>query len=617
MNKFYKCRICVNVIWATCLFFCTGAKAGNSIYLKPSTTFIVTSASPNDDELKSAQLLNKWLNHIYKTDSGFQIIKEHLLKETTGKILIVLGNAKLASSETLDEQQPYAFEINRKEWMITIRGASSMATLLATTYFLDRFCGIRFYLPGELFISEPTTHRVNISNIKKIREIPFTKYVFSTGYVNYALEGYKNVAENYWSQINGLQRKNWGSHQHSMGERFFNDSIIKLFPEIFPIVNGQRYFPKSKQDQQWEPDFTEPKLVDAAVYSAIQYFKANPSINYISFSVQDSYVYPAEGKMGEYMKAYPDTKEGKKRGYTNAYIEFLNKLAASLQTALPANGIIEPKTIVYIAYGYVSYMPLVKLHPSILPISVYPLSATNRTLLLGDTGVLKKWSGVTNRIGNHDWAEGRGFIYPRIYTNLVAKYLQAIKRNGTTFEYAHLESYPNWSLDGPKYYFMSKLYWNPELKTDSLLRLFCMDMFGKASGDMMGYFKDLENLNLSMDSDSKISRGINGYVTQLPLKEYELSLVESARKFINKAYSRAKTAIQKKRILLFSDGFKISEGFFELYNSKNIGDDKINAFKSYLQNTVAGNPMMLNMAVDKDFVTKMNTLIDQVLKSKR
>ncbi len=590
------------------LFSSFKSKAGAVDYLKPQTTFIVTSDKPDNLENKSALLLNKWFKNIYQTDSGFQVVKESLVKNTEGKIIIAIGKTTFSNRVNFNNLQPYSFTIKRKNQIISIEGASPLGTLLGTSYFLDHFCGVRFYMPGDVFISMPETKRIGLNKTISATVIPSTKYIMSTGY--------KTSAESDWAQVNGLARKDWGSHQHSMGDRFYNDSIFKLFPEIFPIVNGQKYFPKSKQDQNWEPDFAESRLVDAAVFSAIPYFKQNPQIDYISFSVQDSWSYPAEGKMGDYLKNYPNTKEGKFRGYTDAYISFLNKLAERLKKELPANGITKPKTIVYIVYGNVRVVPKVKLNPAILPITVFHLAESIMDSLYNDNG-LAQWAKVTKRIGNDDWAEGRGFIYPRIYTNIVSKFVRTVQKEKMSFDYAHLEFYPNWALDGPKYYFMSKIYWNPNANTDSLLTLFCMDMFGKAGKQMKSYFSALENLNTSMNNDPKRNRRIGGYATQLSLNENELSLVQKARRNIDEAYSIAGTDEQKKRIDLLSQGFKISEDFFEMYNSKIVDSNKVNELKDYLKNTVAGNQMMLNMATDKDFTEKMNALIDQIIKMKK
>src|SRR6185437_2481810 len=89
-----------------------------------------------------------------------------------------------------------------------------------------------------------------------------------------------------------------------------------------------------------------------------------------------------------------------------------------------------------------------------------------------------------------------------------------------------------------------------------------------------------------------------------------------ARKSIDKAYSFAAKNDQKKRIKLFSDGFKISEDFFDLYNSKTLDTAKMRDLKDYLKNEIAGNPMMLNIATDKNFLPLMDNLIDQIVKKK-
>ena len=608
----------VTVICFVCICFNSGlAQSKDDLYLKPFNTQIVLPTYAKDEEIKSAKLINKWLNRLYRSDSGFVIVRERILKIKEDQVLISIGNTRLDSVKQWDSQEPYSFRINRVKNLITLNGATPIATLFATNYFLDHFCGVRFYLPGELFVSEPGNKKIKLDDIKPVYEVPFTRYLYATGFSNKALETHKDFAEIAWAQFSGLQRRNWGSHQHSMGDRFLNDSTIKLFPEIFPTVKGKKYIPKIKQDQQWQPDFAEPTLVDAAVYSSINYFKANPSIDYISFSVQDSYAYPEEGKMGEYLKNYPSTREGKRRAYTNAFVDFLNQLAARLKEELPRNGITTPKTIVYIAYGFVSFVPLKKLDPWVLPISVYSIATAEKKLILSDTGTVSKWGPVTSRMGNHDWAEGRGFIYPRIYANLIAKYLRTVKKNKISFDYAHLECYPNWSLDGPRYYFMSKLYWNPELNPDSLLNLFCEDMFGSVKNYMKSYFSILEDLNSSMNNDSATSRNINGYLTQLPLNNAQLEMVNKARENLDKAYDKVKDTVQKNRIKFFSDGFKITEGLFDLYNSKNLDPAKLNQFKAFLEKDIAGNPLMLNIATDKDFIFRINFLIDQVIRLKK
>lgn len=598
-------------IFIILLFF--SFKKSQKDILYPLSTVIILPDKANYLEAQGAAAISKWLKKIYNTDSGFAIIKQSSLTGTQGKIIIAIGNTKFSSLESLQNLPPFSFIIKREENIITIAGNENMATLIGAGYFLDHFCGIRFYIPDDLFTSIPKTREIELSKIITVKQVPSTKYVLSTGYKG---------AEISWSYINALVRKNWGSHQHSMGERFFNDSVIKKFPEIFPIMNGERYFPAAPTDQKWQPDFAEPRLVDAAAYSAVRYFKSNPSIDYISFSVQDSRIYPKEGKMGEFLKSYPATPVGQSTGYTEANVEFLNKLAIKLKTVLPENGITKPKTIVYIAYQEVNRIPTTKLDSNVLPVLVFQIAETIMDSVYSEspTGLknyrLSEWSKVTKKIGNDDWAEGKGFIYPRIYTSLVSKFARTIKKDKMDFEYAHIEAYPNWSLDGPKLYLMGKIYWDPDLNTDSLLMQFCSDMFGQAKYKMKDYFTTLENLNTSMNNDATRNRRLGSYTTQLSLNENELQMVKQARKLLDVAANSALTGDEKKRIDFFSKGFKISEGFFEIYNSTAVDMNKVNELKDYLKNTVAGNIMMLNIAGDSDFITKMTALIDNIVKVK-
>ena len=386
---------------------------------------------------------------------------------------------------------------------------------------------------------------------------------------------------------------------------------------------GERYVPKGKRDQKWEPDFAEPTLVDAAVYSALHYFKENPSINYISFSVQDSWVYPTGGKMEEFLKSYPSTVEGKRQGYTEANIEFLNKVAQRLRSVLPENGIKGRKTIVYIAYGEVNRIPKIRIDPDVLPVTVYQIATTLMDSVYSEGAIGKKeyrlseWAKVTNRIGNHDWAEGRGFIYPRIYTNLVEKFVRTVQKDKMNFDYAHIEAYPNWSLDGPKLYFMGRIYWNPNVDTDSLLTLFCSDMFGKGAPLIRLYFKTLEDFNSSMNNDPKRERRLGSYITQLQINQKESSLIAKAALYIQKAKAITTNDLCKERIDFFSRGFKISQKFFDLYKSTENKSAKAEELKEYLQKEVAGNEMMLNMATENDFLAKMDDLIDKIANIKK
>jgi hypothetical protein len=468
--------------------------------------------------------------------------------------------------------------------------------ILGAAYFLDKFCGVRLYMPNDLFVGVPDKRSITLPARIDVVERPFTSSVSATGFINI------NAAELYefqWSRFLGFARREWESHQHSMGNRFPPEQFSQKYPEIYPIFNGQRYIPQGAGDQQWQPDFAEPHLVDAAVESAIAYFKEKPHLNHISFSVQDSRRFSTEGKMGEALKNYPP--EAQSGAFTDLYIRFINRVAERLENELPQNGIKGRKTIVYLAYSNVNSVPKQKLHPNVVPVVVFRVAEIDMKGSLYEANgqnpaSIADWLKVTKRVGIHDWAQGQGYFFPRLYSGQYAKLMRFIKEQGGSLELAHIECYPNWGLDGPKYYLMSKVLWNPDTDVDKELTQFCKDLFGRAAKEMNSYFVTLEQLTQSMNNNPNQYRKMFVYPQQLLLSEAEMALVQKARGHLNKAGKRARTPEEKQRIALFSKTFKLSEYLFEVANAKEIKREKLNEISRYVDEVIATDPMTLYMA---------------------
>jgi hypothetical protein len=610
--------------FALILFVLFSSFTKNKIVLSSNNTIIVVTKNYPI----GVRYLYKWLNKIYETElvsnKNFSVLREYSElrsdKDTSGKIVLSIGDNHFNSNENIQNLPPYSFMIKRKGNLIVIKGTDDTGTNLGIAYFLNHYCGVRFYMPGDLFTSLPETHSISVPTEIDIKKSAFTEYVSSTGFSGKADSVKNDVTQwdSFWALMNGLNRKKWGSHQHTLSSLFFDGSLMRTYPEIYPMINGKRYFPTSANDQNFEPDFASPLLVNASLEAAVNYFKAHPDFDYIAFSVMDRGGYSKEGEMGKFLKKYPPTADGYVRGYTDAYIQFLNNFAKKLPAFLVKNGIERKKTIVYISYSQVRDIPNEKLDASILPVTVYHLSNSIADSFYFTGGALSKWAKVTSNIGNDDWAEGKGFIYPRIYSHMVSNFVKAIQQYKFNFEYAHIEAYPNWALDGPKYYEMAKIYWNPGINVDSLRSQFCSDLFGKASKPMHNYFNEIESISTWLNNHSGTPTHMFNYMGQLALDDARIRMVKQARQYLDDAARVSGiTGDEKKRIDFFSKGFKISQSFFYLYNSKTIDSSSVNELKDYLKNTVAGNPMMLNLATDKNFLKNMDALIDQIVKAKK
>jgi hypothetical protein len=255
---------------------------------------------------------------------------------------------------------------------------------------------------------------------------------------------------------------------------------------VSTAIGGERCFP-GPQDQKWQPVFSEPKLVDAAVESVREFFIVHPDAPYIAFSIQDGHEYGQRDMNSEEVK-----EQGKLQGLSNLYWAFMNKVAERLEEEFP------DKKIVGLAYSDVRMPPPFKLHENTIAWLVFKMAdieIDNRFRARADgLNYEKAWAEAASAIGVHDWAYGLGFLFPRIYTRSEQRTFLEFEKMGAPLRYAYSELGANWGLDGPKVYLLAKLWWDPHTDIQAELRRFCDDLFGKAGQPMYEYFVLLETL---------------------------------------------------------------------------------------------------------------------------
>ncbi len=582
------------------------------VTLQPQHTLLVRYLH-NDNAQYAAFTLQAWLRKVYRTPTGFDIITANQLPPdaTKQKFIIALGPSPWGPNPTEAETGPYGFAIRRTGNVVTIAGPPPRPgtsplqlndLMMGATYFLDKYCGVRMYLPNDLFVGLPAKGKVTLPAAIDVLEKPFTSYVSATGFANLDIWSASKARLYYdfqWARHHGFVRRDWESHQHSMGNRFPPEKFARKYPEIYPVFDGKRYIPQGVGDQQWQPDFAEPHLVDAAVESAVAYFKEKPHLDYISFSVQDSWRFSKEGKLGEALKKYP--AEDQLGAYTDLFVKFLNQVAARLEKELPKQGITGRKTLVYLAYSGVGTVPRQKLHPNVLPVAVFrvaelDLEGSLQTANNQNPSSMFDWMATTRRVGIHDWAQGNGYFLPRIYSGQYARLLRFIRDQGGTLEFAHVECYPNWGLDGPKYYLMSKLLWNPDTDVDAELTQFCNDLFGGASREMKGYFTTLEQFSHATNNNPAQYIKLFMFPQQFLLNASQQALVQRARGYLDKAARQARTPEEKQRIALFSKTFRLSEYLFEVANAKEVRRARLGEIMRYVDEVLVKDPMTFYLA---------------------
>ena len=554
--------------------------------LAPERTMIVPhSVIGEGNTNQAAKLLQKYLRAIYQDTTGFEIVDQDHVSSQDGKVILALGDSKWADDATLARIPQFGYRITRKANVVVIAGSNSTGTLAGAVHFLDQFAGVRFYMPGDAWTSVPVGKRITLGDIDE------TISPFVAGSVMTGLEQVPGIDE--WAAYNDVTRRIGGSDQHNMFALFPPSRYAEKFPEVYPTLNGQRHVPQTASDQGWQPDFSSPQTLEAAKESVRRYFTEHPEYSFVAFGIMDGSQFdesPTSMAIVEaFERKYADPGIAKAHAYSQMYWDFINKLGEWMQTAAPG------KLLMAQAYGLVRIPPTFRLSPNVLVVTVWGIAEldADRRLVPGANGVseLQSWLSVASHVGNQDWMQGSGYYIPRSYTRYYSSYLRALKAAGLQNSFQHIEAYPNWGLDGPKYYIVSRLMWDPELDVDSLWKQFCDDMFGPASAPMQHYFRTIESLWVQLDDVEGPERKLFLWSTQFKTTAASAAMLREARADLDQANTLAITPEERQRVDLFSRTFHLSELLLHLAAENNVSQHDIADIRMYFSREIAPDPM--------------------------
>jgi len=562
--------------------------ADEPMHLAPDSTILVLPERyVGQGNFDAARELQRWLRSGRGTDQGFDIINESELDSIQGKSVIALGRTQRAVDALVTGHSPGGFVIQRTGNVVIVAGRKSMGTYHGAMRLLDETCGVRFYMPTDLFISTPMPEAVVPAKFE-LRLDPFVRSGMMSGILGVPGDGR-------WAKRNAASRRMGGTHQHSMYAMFNPARYAESHPDIYPVLNGKRYIPTGSRDQRWQPCLSASSLVDVAEDSALRYFRKNPNADYVAFSVQDGHtVCQCDDCRGEYENnKSPEAtqREYQAIGFSRLYWRFIKSLALRLQNTAPG------KKIVALVYGPARVPPAGKMLPNVVLFTNFHIAELDADRILTPdpkTG-LSRLDYVLQRCsfyGNHDWYHGNGFLMPRIYSGYWSRFMRHLAER-VDGAYMHAEAYPNWGLDGPKLYIAARLWWEPEIDVDRLLRQFCQDMFGPAGDSMYQYFVTLEKLWITLDNVKGPERKLFQWNRQFTADADDLNVVRRCRDLLRQAEDVAETEQQKQRIQLFSKTFAVTENLYEFAAAETISEARLEAFWKRYQREILPDPMTL------------------------
>ena len=360
-----------------------------------------------------------------------------------------------------------------------LSGKRKWGTHFAAYDLLERYAGCRWYAPGPRFWMPREDGVVGLFHV--VPRAPAVRIPADADLVeepSYKMRWMRHMPRHAFR----MRRRD---HFHHNLTRIIPPARYgKTHPEYFPEIDGKRYVPPKGREHDFQPCISNPEVVRLVADAAIEHFDRHPEEGTFSLGMNDS------GRFCQCARCQalaPPALTSRNHRIAYAFFRFYNQVAEQVAKKHPG------KRLGCLAYSVLSELPAgtLKLHPMIVPY------LTRDSAQLFDPSEVAefrekvgRWSQLATRMGIYEYVYGRGFVIPRIYNRHLLANLQA--RYGVAVDGFYAEDYPNWGLDGPKYWLIARLLWNHKLDPEALQRDYFANLFGPVAGEMREYFEYLE-----------------------------------------------------------------------------------------------------------------------------
>lgn len=429
---------------------------------------------------------------------------------------------------------------------IIIAGQEDRGTEFGVHDFLERYVGVRWLMPGPYGEDIPHATTLTISR-EEIRQRPAYHW--------------RRVAGDIGSTWSRRNRNNSVliPNGHNLNALFPPSKYAKSHPEFFPILNGTRYIPPADAIDNWQPCFSADGIVEEASKNIKQYFKTHPGTNSFSLGMNDTNRFCECDRCR--LKEDPEPNFLGFRNFSDSYFEWANQVVESVVKEYPDTW------FGALAYGPLSQPPkkIKRIHPRIV---IYMtddrLRWCSREVEAEAHRITEWWNSTTSSLGWYDWIWGYPYMLPKVWFHQMANGLEYGSKHGVRGYYAETNFYVEYDKaaedknspfrwgEGPKFYLLYKLLWNPSLNVDGVLDEWYERAAGKAAApDLKAYFSHWERFWTERILQSSFWQP-KGY--HLNFRNYEYfdivtgkDLAQS-RQWLESAAAKAQTKAQKERV---------------------------------------------------------------------
>jgi len=450
--------------------------------------------------------------------------------------------------EEVDKLDVDGFLIRSTPEAVFLVGPKDWSTAYACFQFLEEFCDVRWFLPGELGEDVPTQETLSV---------PAVDRVYEPAYQHRQYSGFQ------WRDLRELQR--WKMHARERARLEYHHNLYRVFdvtrygkeyPDLYPIQGGKRRIPGPALNSGWQPCLTHPKAVDIAVEYAKEHFAKNPDAGSMSLGITDG---------GGYCEcprcmALVDPTLPPEARRSRWFFQFANAVAKRFDELFP------DKLIGYLLYGECKQFPEgVPIHPRLIGFYVYP---SFRLITPEGKQAFDEGIAATGRsapcFGLYDWFYGDGLCIPRLQIRQAKYWLEQGYALGA--RHCKAEAYMNWGLDGLKYWMHTKLMWDPSLDVDALQNECVPRFFREAADPMRRYFEVVERYTVApvlkpvQTEAGERLEPVNFHFRQPEqLESFPPDAVRACEPLLDEAEKLASSILVRERVRYFRSAFEVAK----------------------------------------------------------
>ncbi len=426
------------------------------------------------DELRAAQDLATYLGMV----SGYEWpLQPEPDDPAAAGIYVGLTRAAADHGIGVDMLEPDGIRWQVSGDKLFLLGRDGIATGFAVYGFLQEFCQVRWFMPGDLGEEVPRRQRLRLPGMDFIYNPPFFQRLLG-------------ASEREWRQRN-FQRRLIPFNHHL--QHIFPPQLIEEHPEWFPLVRGERVALSGARGPN--PNLAHPGAAAHAAQWVADHFSRNPDALGVSLATTDSLTFDESDLTRQWTRPYRYFRG--RPDYSDLVFTFTNRVAQHLwpmDAEDGGNGPGDSRHVTQLAYYWAENLPSFPLHPRVLPVLTSDRAQWfDLDYRENDQELIRRWAeSDAELLGTWDYYEGSPYIIPRVYIQLTADSIRFLRDHRVRVFYA--EGRPIWGFDVPRFWVASQLLWNPDASLPALLDEFFRRFYGPAREPMREFYQQCEDL---------------------------------------------------------------------------------------------------------------------------